>query len=218
MQGKKKTRSGHLSPIPLLESELLPNTPDRSGGNLKCSHSARLTQVGSLASFGVSITNAGPSMNTDLQGVLVGSLRSRECAPGLIPARMLLHAVLVWERLGAPMGIVHTGPPSPLTTVASSGIPGAPWGSVTCRRTYSTLWKLSVLMLTGFPGGASVKEPACQCRSYRRPGFDPWVGKIPWRRAWQPIPVFLPGESLGQRNLAGYSPCSHKESDVTEVT
>ena len=44
----------------------------------------------------------------------------------------------------------------------------------------------------------------------------PWVGKIPWRRAWQPTPVFLPGESHGQRNLAGYSPWSHKESDTTE--
>ena len=40
----------------------------------------------------------------------------------------------------------------------------------------------------------------------RRPGFDPWVGKIPWKRAWQPPQVFLPGEAHGQRNLAGYSP------------
>ena len=39
----------------------------------------------------------------------------------------------------------------------------------------------------------------------RRWGFDPWVGKIPWRRAWQPTPVFLPGESHGERSLAGYS-------------
>ena len=49
----------------------------------------------------------------------------------------------------------------------------------------------------------------------RRPGFDPWVGKIPWRRKWQPSPVFLPGESHGQRSLAGYSPWGHKESDAT---
>jgi len=42
------------------------------------------------------------------------------------------------------------------------------------------------------------------------------VGKIPWRRAWQPAPVFLPGESHGQRSLAGYSPWGHKESDTTE--
>ena len=47
----------------------------------------------------------------------------------------------------------------------------------------------------GFPGGASGKTPACRCRRHKRPGFDPWVGKTPWRRAWQPTPVLLPGES-----------------------
>jgi len=45
-------------------------------------------------------------------------------------------------------------------------------------------------------------------------GFDPWVGKIPWRRAWQPTPVFFPGESHRQRSLAGYSPWGHKELDT----
>ena len=50
----------------------------------------------------------------------------------------------------------------------------------------------------------------------RRPGFDPRVGKIPWRREWQHTPVFLPGESHGQRSLAGYSPWGRKESDTTE--
>ena len=58
----------------------------------------------------------------------------------------------------------------------------------------------------GFPGGASVKEPACQWRRRKRPGFNPWVGNIPWRRQWQPTSVFSPGESPGQRSLAGYSP------------
>ena len=52
-----------------------------------------------------------------------------------------------------------------------------------------------------------------QCR---RPGFDPWVRKIPWRREWQPTPVFLPGKSHGRRSLAGYSPWGCKESDMTE--
>ena len=47
--------------------------------------------------------------------------------------------------------------------------------------------------------------------------FDPWVRKIPWRRAWQPTPVFLPGESHGQRSLVGYSPWGHKESDTNEA-
>ena len=46
--------------------------------------------------------------------------------------------------------------------------------------------------------------------------FDLWVGKIPWRRDWQPIPLFLPGEFHGQLSLAGYSPWGHKESDITE--
>ena len=48
--------------------------------------------------------------------------------------------------------------------------------------------------------------------------FDPYIGKIPWRGAWQLTPVFLPGESHGQRSLVGYSPEGHKESDMTEVT
>ena len=67
-----------------------------------------------------------------------------------------------------------------------------------------------------FPGGASGKEPACQCRRHKRHWFDPWVRKIPWRRKWQPTPVFLPGESHGQRSLAGYSPRGHKESGTND--
>ena len=59
---------------------------------------------------------------------------------------------------------------------------------------------------SSFPGGASREEPAYQCRRHKRLKFDPWVRTIPWRRAWQPTPVFLPGESHGQRNLAGCSP------------
>ena len=51
-----------------------------------------------------------------------------------------------------------------------------------------------------------------------RLGLDPWVGKISWRRARQPTPIFLPGESHGPRSLVGYSPRGHKESDMTERT
>ena len=50
----------------------------------------------------------------------------------------------------------------------------------------------------------------------RRLGFNPWVGKIPWRREWQPTPVFLPGESQGQRSLVGYGAWGCKELDTTE--
>ena len=54
------------------------------------------------------------------------------------------------------------------------------------------------------------------CLQCRIPGFHPWVGKIPWRRAWHPTPVILPGESHGQRSLAGYGPWGRKQLDMTE--
>ena len=60
-----------------------------------------------------------------------------------------------------------------------------------------------------------VKNPPANAGD-RRHGFSPGIGKIPWRRAWQPTPVFLPGESLGQRSLVGYSPFGRKQSDMTE--
>ena len=73
--------------------------------------------------------------------------------------------------------------------------------------------------LSGFPIGSVVKNlPAS--RRCRRLGFDPWVGKIPWRRSWQPIPACWPGKSHGQRSLAGCSTRGHKERHnwATELT
>ena len=64
--------------------------------------------------------------------------------------------------------------------------------------------------LQGFPGGSVVKNSPAM----RRCRFDPWVGKIPWRREWQPTP-FLPGKSHGQRSLVGFSPQGGKELDTT---
>ena len=75
--------------------------------------------------------------------------------------------------------------------------------------------KLLTIQSLGFPDCSGVKnQPVIQ--EIRRQGFDPWVGMISWTRKWQPTPAFLPGNSLGQRNLAAYSPWSHKESDMTE--
>ena len=68
-------------------------------------------------------------------------------------------------------------------------------------------------ILRGFPGGLDSKESAC---NVVRPGFDPWVRKISWRREWQPNPVFLPEKSHRQRSLAGCSPWGCKELDMTE--
>ena len=64
-----------------------------------------------------------------------------------------------------------------------------------------------------FLGGSDGKEHARQCR---RPSFDPWIRKIPWRRKWQPTPLFLPGEFNGQRSLMGYSPGDRKELDTAD--
>ena len=63
----------------------------------------------------------------------------------------------------------------------------------------------------GFPGAQPII-----CLQWRRPGFDPWVGKILWRSKWQPIPVFLPGKFHLQRTLVCYSPWDRIESDTTE--
>ena len=70
-------------------------------------------------------------------------------------------------------------------------------------------------IIQGFPGGSSGEQPACQCRRHKRCGISSWVGKIPWGREWQPTPVLSPGESHGQRSLAGYSPWGPKELDMT---
>ena len=71
-------------------------------------------------------------------------------------------------------------------------------------------------VMQGFPGGTSSKEPACQDRRHKRLGFSSWIGKIPWRKKWQPTPIFLPGESHGQRSLVGCRPYGCKELDTTE--
>ena len=97
----------------------------------------------------------------------------------------------------------------------------SPWG---CKELDMTYWLnnrqhmcvcvcVCVYAHICFPGGASGKEPSCQCRRHKRYRFDSWVGKISWRRELLPTSVFLPGESHGQRSLAGYSPWGCKELD-----
>ena len=61
-----------------------------------------------------------------------------------------------------------------------------------------------------------IKTLPAHAGDVKRCRFGPWVGKIPWRRAWKPTPVFLPGESHGQRSLVGCSPWGHTETDMTE--
>ena len=70
----------------------------------------------------------------------------------------------------------------------------------------------------GFPSGGSGQEPSCKCRRREGRGFDPSVGKSPWRRGWSPRPVFLPREFYGQRSLMGWGLYGHKELNTTEAT
>jgi len=81
-----------------------------------------------------------------------------------------------------------------------------------CPESIHRVEYLSLFILqAGLPRWLSGKKSTCQCRRQRRCGFNPWVGKSPWRRKWQPAPVFLPGKFHGQRSLVGYSPWGYKE-------
>ena len=79
--------------------------------------------------------------------------------------------------------------------------------------TFNYILTTALRLIQSFPRGSDGKSICLQCG---RPGFDPWVGKIPWRRKRQPTPVLMPGKSHGQRSLIGYSPWGRKESDTTK--
>ena len=81
------------------------------------------------------------------------------------------------------------------------------------RPCYCSDLKAFFYYYVGFPGSSEVKAFACNVGD---PGLIPGWGRFPWRRKWQPTPVFLPGESHGQRSLMGFSPRGRKESDTTE--
>ena len=75
---------------------------------------------------------------------------------------------------------------------------------------YNLIWESHEKYIHGFPGGL-------QCGRLKNHGSNPWTGKIPWRRAWTLTPVLLPGESQGQRSVAGYSQQGREESDRIEA-
>ena len=85
-----------------------------------------------------------------------------------------------------------------------------------CETICKAAYHSPVFLMNTFFGLAIRGGSEGKCLQCRRPGFDPWVRKIPWRRKWQPTPVSLPEESHGQRSLVGYSPRDRKESDTTE--
>ena len=95
---------------------------------------------------------------------------------------LAIAACCLWHRISLLFQIPHAwiiwyGPLHPLKSIR--------WSHVICLETCPRS--------NGLPKGHSGKESACQCQRHKRPGFNPWVGKIPWSRKWQPTPVFLPG-------------------------
>ena len=91
----------------------------------------------------------------------------------------------------------------PISTHIHPHTQNVPMYSLLC---YCWLWskkKFESHYPSWLPWWLSGKESFCQCRRHRRCGFDPWVGKFPWRKKWQPIPVFLPGKSHGRRSHVG---------------
>ena len=81
------------------------------------------------------------------------------------------------------------------------------------RGSFNGMKALWLPLLLGFPDGSAGKQSACNEGDARYSGLIPGWGKISWRREGQPIPVFLPGESHGQRSLVGYSPWGARESE-----
>ena len=114
-------------------------------------------------------------------------------------------------------------PHSPISTTSNAwdllpSLPFLPPKKQTSVGIFSDQAGIIQQLIGGLPRGFRGKEPTCQYTREKSHGFDLWVRKIPWRRAWLPTRVFLPGESRGQRSLAGYSPWGRKELDTTEVT
>ena len=107
--------------------------------------------------------------------------------------------------------------PGPLTPVPRAGAPWKNGWLASCSPLHpapaalpSTLINPGVHFTVEIPGGSvgRIHLPSRRC------GFNPWIGKTPWRRKWQPTPAFLPGKSHGKRSLADYSPRGHKEQDA----
>ena len=103
--------------------------------------------------------------------------------------------------------------PSPGNLLNPGIEPASLKSSALAGRFFTIRVNWEALMYYGLPWWLRWWRICLQCRT---PKFDPWVGKIPWRREWLPTLVFLPGESHGERSLAGYSLWVCKESDMTE--
>ena len=125
---------------------------------------------------------------------------------------------------GSRTGVLKTTPQNPtgkgahqhdIHVIKDSCCAEIPWFSLHSLKKWR--WKsATVVGASGFPRWLGGNKSACHCSRHRRCSFNPWVGRIPLSRKWQPTQVFLPGKSHGQWSLEGYSPWGQKESDMTE--
>ena len=137
-----------------------------------------------------------PCFTLSLSVCLRWPLTSLQNLTSSISSSLVLRAPCGFPQPRAPSSSLTSPATSPLAGPLSSSLSFSPvlsgYTSVLCC--------LFVCLHLGLPWWLCGREPACQCG---RHGFDPFAGKIPWRRGWQPTPVFLPGESHGQRTLEG---------------
>ena len=130
-------------------------------------------------------------------------------APGVLASEVELDR---WRWVSDPEPISGDlcGPDCPLYSAHSGA------GALFSMNGGSVLYlSLNILNIASWWGGTSCKEPICKCRRCKIRGFGAWGRKIPWRGKWQPTPVFLPGESHGQKGLVGNSLRGCKESDIS---
>ena len=128
--------------------------------------------------------------------------------PGIEPRSLALQAYSLPSKPPGKSPCIHVS--SPFWT---SFPPQCPKKSFLCY-TVGSHQLSSFTQHLGFPGGASGKEPICQCGRHERLMFDPWIGTIPWRRAWQLTSVFLPGESRGQRAWQAIQSVGSQKSQI----
>ena len=130
-----------------------------------------------------------------------------------------------WAQSPACITLSKSSPLTPPVRVETMGCPcwilpphPMPWSWDILKASCSTIRNNLTDYRIIFLASPSHLKSTCQCRTRE---FDPWVWKLPWRREWQPIPVFLFGKSHGQKSLMGYSPWGHKRvwhNWVTEHT